>query len=117
MKTSHPSFDPEDRALKDAITFKLFDLNMKKKSAEKTPRRIPRSRQRAVHNPLRRMPLMDPYTLKIGDRLQHPDFGEGTLESRDSLDGRSLVYRIEWDRQGDDGWTANDNRWEQVELA
>lgn len=59
---------------------------------------------------------MDPKTLKVGDRITHPDFNEGEiLHVGDPVEQFGVV--IMWDRQGDDTWQVDDNRWEQVLLA
>lgn len=55
---------------------------------------------------------MDPRTLKFGDRIQHPDFGDGTAAAF-----ASDAVQIEWDRRGSDIWTMDDPRWEQVEES
>jgi hypothetical protein len=55
---------------------------------------------------------MDATTLKPGDRINHPDFGDG--EYVNLLDGER---KIEWDRRGSDNWADDDKRWEQVLLA
>lgn len=59
------------------------------------------------------MPIMDPLFAKLGDRIQHPDFGEGVLKSIN----QNNELTIEWDRQGLDVWDCKDKRWEQVLLA
>lgn len=57
---------------------------------------------------------MDPRNLKRGDRIEHPDFGEG---EHVALDAGNWLHAINWDRQGFDAWHPYDKRWEQVLLV
>jgi hypothetical protein len=57
---------------------------------------------------------MDPSTLKLGDRISHPDFGEGTVVAGNLTAEHTI---IEWDRQGRGRFADDDKRWEQVELC
>lgn len=61
---------------------------------------------------------MDPKTLRFGDRIQHPDFGEGVATfQRPALLPQPAAIEIDWDKQGQDTWPIDDKRWEQVLLA